>query len=202
MASKGTTTPPHSTVKSPASPPAYMGTSGVKHHLVVDVVLRVMLFATALVSIIVMVTSKQTKLIPVAPGLVIPLDAKFNQSPSFIYYVAALSVACLHSIITGVISILALIKQKGSSTGVLCHFVILDAMLLGIMTSATGAAGAVAYIGFKGNSHTRWNKVCDIYDSFCGHVAASVALSALPSVALILLVWLSVYVLSKKIARR
>ncbi|XP_024961555.1 CASP-like protein 1 [Cynara cardunculus var. scolymus] len=202
MASKSTTTPPHSTVKSPASPPSYMGASGLKHHVVVDVVLRVMLFATTLVGVFVMVTSKQTKMIPVAPGLVIPLDAKFTQSPAFIYYVAALSVACLYSVITGVLSILALIKRKGSSAEVLFHFVILDALLLAIMASATGAAGAVAYIGFKGNSHTRWNKVCDIYDSFCGHVAASVVLSALPSVALLLLVWLSVFVLSKKITRQ
>ncbi|KVH88534.1 Uncharacterized protein family UPF0497, trans-membrane plant [Cynara cardunculus var. scolymus] len=189
MASKSTTTPPHSTVKSPASPPSYMGASGLKHHVVVDVVLRVMLFATTLVGVFVMVTSKQTKMIPVAPGLVIPLDAKFTQSPAFI-------------VITGVLSILALIKRKGSSAEVLFHFVILDALLLAIMASATGAAGAVAYIGFKGNSHTRWNKVCDIYDSFCGHVAASVVLSALPSVALLLLVWLSVFVLSKKITRQ
>lgn len=60
------------------------GTGGhVKNHAVVDVVLRGVLFATALVAIIVMVKGKQTTLVPVAPGLAIPMDAKFNQLPAF-----------------------------------------------------------------------------------------------------------------------
>lgn len=51
--------------------------------LVADVALRVLLFATALAAIIVMVTSEQTKMIPVAPGKVIARAAKFNHSPAF-----------------------------------------------------------------------------------------------------------------------
>ncbi|KAJ0477538.1 putative casparian strip membrane protein [Helianthus annuus] len=74
-----------STIDTPEAPlkssgaPEYSSTKG----LVVDVALRVLLFATALVAIIVMVTSKQTKMIPVAPGLVVPMTAKFTQSPAF-----------------------------------------------------------------------------------------------------------------------
>ncbi|KAJ0475400.1 putative casparian strip membrane protein [Helianthus annuus] len=74
------------------------------------------------------------------------------------------------------------------------------ALLLGIMASATGAAG-VGYIGFKGNNHAGWTKICNVYGSFCRHIAASIAVSLLPSVALLLLVWFSVFVLSKKISR-
>ncbi|KAK9065579.1 hypothetical protein SSX86_014980 [Deinandra increscens subsp. villosa] len=169
--------------------------------LVVDVALRVLLFATALVAVIIMVTSKQTKMIPVAPGLVVPLDAKFDHSPAFIYFVAALSVACLYSIITGVLSVFALMRG-GSSTKMQFHFVMFDALLLGIVAAATGAAGGVAYIGLKGNSHTRWNKICNTYGSFCFHFASSILLSLVSSITLLLLVWLSIYVLSKKIARR
>ncbi|KAI3756082.1 hypothetical protein L1987_55895 [Smallanthus sonchifolius] len=197
-------TPPHSTipVKSPES--EYKGAAGtgeVKNHGLVDVALRVMFFITSLIGIIVMCGSKQTKLIPVAPGLAIPMSAKFSQSPAFIYFVLALSVACLYSVITCVLSVLLLLKPKGSSTGLLFHFLVLDAIMLAIMASATGAAGAVAYIGFKGNSHTRWNEVCNVFDSFCGHIAGSVSLSLLPSVSLLLLIWLSGFVLSKKIVR-
>ncbi|KAL8195762.1 hypothetical protein R6Q57_025515 [Mikania cordata] len=125
---------------------------------VADVGLRFLLFATALVALVVMVTSKQSKLITLAPGFSIPFVAKFSQSPAFIYLVAALSVACLYSIITGVVSVLVLMKRGGSATKLQFHFVILDALLLGIMAAATGAAGGVGYIGYKGNTHTQWRK--------------------------------------------
>ncbi|KAK9063861.1 hypothetical protein SSX86_017733 [Deinandra increscens subsp. villosa] len=198
--------PSHSTmsVESPAPAPEYKSSTGpgaTKNHVVVDVVLRVILFATALVAVIVMVTSNQTKLIPVAPGMAIPMAAKFNQSPAFIYYVAALSVACFYSIITGLLSVLALVKRTGGSPKMVFHFVLLDALLLGIMASATGAAGGVGYIGYKGNKHTRWSKICNVYGSFCSHIAASAIVSLLPSMALVLLVWVSVFALSKKITR-
>ncbi|XP_076917950.1 CASP-like protein 1 [Bidens hawaiensis] len=196
--------PSHSpvSVDMPAPEPDYkggMGTgagAGVKYHVVIDVVLRVVLFATALVAVIVMVTSKQTKLIPVAQGMTVSMVANFNQSPAFIYYVAALSVACLCGIITGAF---ALVNLKRGSTKLMFHIAILDTLLLGILASATGAAGAVGYIGYKGNSHTRWNKVCNVFGTFCGHIAGSVSLSLLPPLALLLLVWLSFSVFSKKI---
>lgn len=70
---------PEEPLKSSAPRVDYNNSKG----LVVGVALRVLLFATALVALIVMVTSKQTKMIPVAPGLAVPLDAKFNQSPAF-----------------------------------------------------------------------------------------------------------------------
>ncbi|XP_076882610.1 CASP-like protein 1 [Bidens hawaiensis] len=199
--------PSHSTISVESPAPAHKfstgtGTGSAKNHVVIDVVLRSMLFATAFVALIIMVTSKQTKLIPVAPGFAIPMVAKFNQSPALIYYVAALSVVCFYSIITGLLSVLALVKMiTEGSTKMLLHFVILDALLLGIMASATGAAGGVGYIGFKGNKHTRWNKICNVYGSFCGHIAGSITVSLLPSIALLLLVWVSVFALSKKISR-
>ncbi|KAI7752997.1 hypothetical protein M8C21_022947 [Ambrosia artemisiifolia] len=187
---------PEVPLKSSAAP-EYNSTKG----LVVDVALRVLLFAAALVAIIVLVTSKQTKLIPVAPGLAVPLAAKFTQSPAFIYFIAALSVACLYSIITVALSVLALMRG-GVSTKMQFQFVMFDALLLGIVAAATGAAGGVSYVAFKGNSHTRWNKICNTYDSFCFHIASSLLLSLISSIALLLLVWLSLYVLSKKIASR
>ena len=75
-------------------------------------------------------------------------------------------------------------------------------LLLSIVVAATGAAGAVAYIGIKGNSHTNWNKICHTYDSYCFHVSAALILSLISSITLLLLIRLSVYVLSMKIARR
>lgn len=75
-------------------------------------------------------------------------------------------------------------------------------LLLGIVASATGASAGVGYIGLKGNSHSGYNKICNRFDTYCLHTGASILLSLIASITLLLLVWLSGYTLSKKIARR
>ncbi|KAI3703671.1 hypothetical protein L1987_73863 [Smallanthus sonchifolius] len=193
-----TTAPPHATVDVEI-PVKWSG--GRKNHVIVDVALRALLFVTGLVAIIVMVTSKQSKMIRISPVMAIPLDANWNQSPAYIYYVAAHCVACLYSIITGASSVLALKKIGESSEKLQPYFVILDSLLLGIISSAVGAGAAVAYIGIKGNSHSRWNEICDMFGSFCHHVGVSIFMSLISTVTLLLLVWLSFYALTKKIMK-
>ncbi|CAA3027342.1 CASP 1 [Olea europaea subsp. europaea] len=182
-------------VKTPAASPS------TDCFALADVVLRFLLFASALVAVVVMVTSKQTEKFPILPfpPFLVALPAKFTHSPAFIYFVAALSVAGLYGIITTLLSFYALLKP-GCCPTVLSHFVIFD-LLLGIVAAATGAAGGVAYIGLKGNSHVGWKKVCNVYDEFCRHLGASIAVSLFGSIVLVLLVLLSVYSLSKKIPK-
>lgn len=63
--------------------------------------------------------------------------------------------------------------------------------MAGVLAAATGAGGGVAYIGLKGNSHVRWNKICGVYDNFCRHVGSAVGVSLIASIVLVLLVILS-----------
>lgn len=73
-------------VKWSAQPPEYKasnGADGVKNHVAVDAALRVVVFAAGLAAIIVMVTSKQSKMIPISPTMIIPLDANWDQSPAY-----------------------------------------------------------------------------------------------------------------------
>ncbi|XP_076891530.1 CASP-like protein 1 [Bidens hawaiensis] len=172
-----------------------------KKHAVVDMALRVFLFATALASVIVMVTSEETKQIPVAPGITISRTAKFSSSPPLVYHVAALSVAAFYSFITCVISILVMMKPCGNSKKLKFRLVILDSLLLGIMAAAMGATIGVAYITLKGTSHSENDKFCDTYGSYCFHFATAILMSFIVSITLLPLIWLSVYVLSK-IARK
>ncbi|GKG06313.1 hypothetical protein Tco_0326399, partial [Tanacetum coccineum] len=51
-----------------------------KNHGVIDAVLRALVCVTGLAAIIVIVTSKQSKMLPVSPTMVINIDAKYNQS--------------------------------------------------------------------------------------------------------------------------
>ncbi|RRT50785.1 hypothetical protein B296_00051521 [Ensete ventricosum] len=71
-------------------------------------------------------------------------------------------------------------------------------VMAGVMASATGTAGSVAYLGLKGNSHVNWNKVCNVYDKFCRHVGSSAALSLVASAVLVSLVVLSSYSLYRR----
>lgn len=66
------------------------------------------------------------------------------------------------------------------------------------MASATGAAGFVAYIGLKGNSHVNWSKVYNVYGKFCRHIGSSITISLVASILLGLLVVPSAYSLHRR----
>ncbi|CAH9061650.1 unnamed protein product, partial [Cuscuta epithymum] len=105
------------------------------YYPVVVALLRLLLFVSLAVAVMVMVSSKQTY-------VVVPFEAtlaaKFSYSPAFIYFVAALSVAGFYSIISTVLSFYNLIVKPASCPMLMSHFVILDVLMLGIVASATG----------------------------------------------------------------
>ncbi|XWS39068.1 hypothetical protein CRYUN_Cryun18bG0018400 [Craigia yunnanensis] len=197
--------PEAETTKPVASPPKPEAPAAAAkcpfNYSVVDVALRVLLLAATVSSVVVMVTSKQTKLVPV-PGLPtiarVPVPAKFNHSPAFIYFIAALSATGLYSIITILASVLLVLKPIYSKSFLLV-FAFLDVVFVGIVASATGAAGGVAYIGLKGNSHVGWTKICNVYGKFCRHIGSSVALALFAAIVLVLLSMMSTFTLYKKI---
>ncbi|KAI4363595.1 hypothetical protein MLD38_019797 [Melastoma candidum] len=115
--------------------------------------LRVLLFASTLALVVVAVTSKQTVSVTVAGiPFPVPLLAKFTQSPVFIYFVAAMSVACLYSLITALAAITFVVKKPVSRARSLLFLLIWDAVMLELVASATGTAGGVGYIAWKGNT--------------------------------------------------
>ncbi|KAF8082765.1 hypothetical protein N665_0808s0002 [Sinapis alba] len=164
----------------------------------IQVVLRLFLFAATLTSIVVMVTSNQSKTIP---GFPVPrqANAKFTHSPAFIYFVVALSVACFYSILSTLATVSAFKKPSSCSAILLLNLAIMDAVMVGIVASATGASGGVAYIGLKGNKNVQWREICDIFDTFCRHVGGAIAVSLVASIILLLLSIISVLSLYKRI---
>ncbi|OWM71280.1 CASP-like protein 1 isoform X1 [Punica granatum] len=184
--------PPKAEREAPPPPPP------INTCILVDGILRLLVFAAALAAVVVIATSDQTEAVPVPGQGSQRVEAKFTQSPALIYFVVAWSVTGLHFLITGFESILSLFRPVLPK---ICRLflLIVDVVLLGIVASATGTAGAVGYIGLKGNSHVRWNKICGVYDTFCDHLAASLALSLFGSVILVILIILSVLSLYKKI---
>ncbi|XP_074307141.1 CASP-like protein 1D1 [Silene latifolia] len=168
--------------------------------MVIDVGLRFLLLASCIVAVVVMATSKQTAMVPVPglPGITIPLPAKFTNSPAFIYFLVALSVTGLYSIIT-LITSLSFISKPTIPPKIFLILAVHDVLILGIVAAATGAAGSVGYIGLKGNSHVNWGKICNVYDKFCRYLGTSVFLALFASVLLVILVILNAFSLYKRI---
>lgn len=181
--------------KAEAPPPP----AGPPHVARLLTALRGLLFALTLIALLVMVFSKQTREDPFpGPFSGAPAEAKFDNYPAFIYFVVAFSVACLYSIITALASISVVLKPAFSASFLL-FFVVWDVVMLGLVASATGTAGGVAYIWLKGNSHERRDEFCNVYDKFCQHLETSFAVSILAALVLILLIILSILSLQKKI---
>lgn len=164
----------------------------------IDLSLRLLLFATTVVAIAVMVSSEETKSIIGLFPFPIRRAAKFNYSPALIYFVVALSVACLYSILSICASIFAILKPPPSDL-LLLLLAFLDALMVGVCASATGAGASIAYVGLKGNSHVRWMKICNIYSKFCRHAVSSITMSLVASIILVLLVLLSAFALYRRI---
>ncbi|CAN6203651.1 unnamed protein product [Urochloa humidicola] len=159
-----------------------------------ELALRSLLFAATLAGLVVLATAKQTVLFPVTlpqlPQVIfVSMPAKFKDSPALIYLLVALCVTCLYSLLT------ALSSFKPSTAKTLFLLLLLDVFYAAVMASATGSAGGVAWIGLKGNSHTRWNKICNTYGKFCRHIGAAVFLA---SIVLVLLAALNAYSLYRR----
>ncbi|OIW19574.1 hypothetical protein TanjilG_18384 [Lupinus angustifolius] len=71
-----------------------------------------------------MVTGNQTELV-LYQGIPVPQPAKFRYSPAFVYFVAALSVSGLYSIITTLAS-LSVVNKPHLKTKLLLHFIFFD----------------------------------------------------------------------------
>ncbi|XP_028751652.1 CASP-like protein 1D2 [Neltuma alba] len=174
---------------------AYSSAPAGKDFFTFDVILRFLLFASSLVAVVVIATGDQTEM--VGPR---EREANFKNSPAFIYFLVAFSVSGLYSIVTFLASI-SVLRKPDLKLKFLLHFLFWDALILGIIASATGTAGGVAYVGLKGNSHVNWGKICNVYDKFCRHIAGSLAVALFGSVVTVLLIWLSAYSLHSRVPK-
>ncbi|KAI4372481.1 hypothetical protein MLD38_010705 [Melastoma candidum] len=162
--------------------------------------LRIVLFALGLTSVVVMLQSKQTVYVSV-PGVPypVPVQAKWTQSPAFVYFVVAMSIVGLYGLITAIAALCFALKKTASRAGALLVYLIWDVVMLGLVASTAGTAGATAYIGFEGNKNAGWAKICDVYGTFCHRVAASIIISLIAGIVLIILIILSAHSLHRRV---
>ncbi|MCL7042736.1 hypothetical protein MKW94_015721 [Papaver nudicaule] len=143
---------------------------------------RKLLFWTVFVAAIVIHTSKQT----VDNSSDGSKTTKYTNYPAYKYLLAVLWIVFAYTFFASINAMIC--GAYGNKFFI--QVLMWDAMILTLMASATGTAGAVLYIGTKGNSHDGWSETCNVFDKFCRHMWASFGLSIF---ACFLLVWIIVY---------
>ncbi|KAK4768308.1 hypothetical protein SAY87_003449 [Trapa incisa] len=131
--------------------------------------LRVIAFLATASATLVMALNKETKKLVVATigstPITATLTAKFQHSPAFVFFVIANANASFHNLLMiGV----ELGGRKFDHKGLRLLFVaVLDMLTVVLASSGDGAATFMADLGKRGNSHARWNKICDKFDHYC-----------------------------------
>nr|XP_043608900.1 CASP-like protein 1B2 [Erigeron canadensis] len=165
----------------------------------VIILLRVVaLFATATATIV-MALNKETHTFAVATignsPVKIALTAKFQHTPANVMFVIANGLATLHSLL---MLLLTFVNHKNDFKGL--RFVIVAALDMITIAIVSGAATAVAFMGElarDGNSHARWNKVCDNFDRFCDQASGAMLASYIGILFMMLVNMLNVFELGR-----
>ncbi|KAK4855665.1 hypothetical protein QYF36_009549 [Acer negundo] len=158
---------------------------------ILDMVLRALALILTLAAAIVIGTDKQTEIVPIKiiatlPPVSVPVSARWHYLSAFTYHLVTNAIACAYA----AISLLLVLANKCGKCrgGRVIVIIVLDLTTVALLSSSIGAAGGVGLIGYRGNSHVQWRKVCDVFGKFCDRVAVSLLLSLLGSLAFFLLV--------------
>ncbi|KAL2534592.1 CASP-like protein 1E1 [Abeliophyllum distichum] len=154
-----------------------------------DFVLRFLALALTLVATVLVGVDKQTKIVPFTlvstlPPVNVPVTAKWHYMSAFVYFVVANAIACAYAAIS---LLLTLAGKKGLTVVI----IVFDLVMVALLHSSGGAALAVGLLGYEGNSHVQWKKVCGVFGKFCNQMAIGIGLSLLGSSLFFLLVILA-----------
>ncbi|XAR54593.1 hypothetical protein NMG60_11029803 [Bertholletia excelsa] len=155
-------------------------------------VLRLMALVLTLLAAVLLAVDRQTKVVPIRvistlPPVHVPITAKSHYLSAFVYFVVVNAVACAYVAFSLVLTLAA----SGGKRGLTLMITILDLVMVGLIFSGNGAAGAIGVIGYEGNSRVRWNKVCNVFSKFCHLVAIALISSLLGGVMFLWLIILA-----------
>eukprot|EP00253_Pinus_taeda_P005323 PITA_05323 len=161
---------------------------------VVDVILRLLAIGCTFSAAIVMGTNKQMVMLPIIG----PWPAKYQYSPAFVFFVVANAVACGYTLISFIFSVTGNFASSTLSDFLLS---VTDLVMVALVSAGFSAAAAIAYVGYKGNSHTQWGKICGIYDRFCNHVIGALTASFVSLIILLVLTVMNIYSIYRRTSR-
>lgn len=165
-----------------------------------DLILRLLAIGATISAAIVMGTNKQTKIIPVGLGpggvpILAPLSAKYHYSPAFIFFVVANAVACGYTVLSLIPSVAGKLAARSGAYPNASAFLlaVFDLVMVALVSAGASAAAAIGYVGYKGNSHTNWLKICNNFDRFCHHTAGAIVISFVGDIIFMILTIMSIY---------
>ncbi|EYU43899.1 hypothetical protein MIMGU_mgv1a014325mg [Erythranthe guttata] len=164
-----------------------------------DVVLRFLALALTLTAAVVLGVDKQNTtvavtLVPTLPPVNVPVTAKWHHLSAFVFFVVANAIACAHA----AISLALTLANRSGKKGITMIVVLFDLVMVALLFSGVGAAASIGVMGFEGNSHVQWKKVCNVFGKFCHQAAAAIGLSGVAALVFFLLVALATWNLHKK----
>ncbi|PIM98161.1 hypothetical protein CDL12_29360 [Handroanthus impetiginosus] len=136
-------------------------------------------------------TTVAVTLIPLLPAVDVQVIAKWHYLSAFVYFLVANIIACVYATIS-------LLLRLSGKRAIAMMILVFDVMIVALLFSSIGAALAIGIIGYKGNSHVRWQKVCNFVGRFCRQSAAAIGLSCVASLIFFLLVLIGILKLYKK----
>ncbi|KAK1438282.1 hypothetical protein QVD17_04089 [Tagetes erecta] len=165
-----------------------------------DLAVRVLALVLTLAAAVVLGVNRQTTtvsvtIVPSLPPVNLPVTAKWLHMSAFVYLVITNAIACFYT----AVSLILTLATKGGIKKVSMIVTVLDLVVMALLFSAIGASGAVGLIGYQGNSHVQWQKVCNVFDKFCHQVTGALVLSFIAAVAYLLLVVLAIFNVYKKL---
>uniref|UniRef100_A0A1D1ZIW8 CASP-like protein n=1 Tax=Anthurium amnicola TaxID=1678845 RepID=A0A1D1ZIW8_9ARAE len=177
----------------------YQGGGAGRHSRAADNALRVAGVAATLVAAVLMGVNKQDKTVPFQlepsiPPIPVTVTAKTSYLSAFVYFVVVNAIACAYAALSLLLSTATGGGRRGANTALFVG----DLAMVVLLLSGNGAAAAIGVVGRYGNSHVRWNKVCDVFGKFCAHVTVSVGVSLLGSLAFALLVLMAFFSLHRR----
>ncbi|CAI9090416.1 OLC1v1023131C1 [Oldenlandia corymbosa var. corymbosa] len=120
------------------------------------------------------------------------VTAKFQHTPAFVFFVIANAMASFHNLLMLIVEFTG---HKFDFKG-LRHLLvpILDMLNVALISAGAGAAVFMGELGRNGNSHARWNKICDKFDTYCNHASGAIIASL---AGLILMIIINVVSIAK-----
>lgn len=110
------------------------------------------------------------------------------------YFVVSNAIACSYA----ALSLLLSVGNSKGNKGFGLAITVMDLVMVALLFSSNGAAGAIGLMGYEGNSRVRWGKVCNVFGKFCNQVAVALGLSFFGGLAFFLLVVMAAFALNKR----
>ncbi|KAL6009089.1 hypothetical protein ACLOJK_022316 [Asimina triloba] len=160
---------------------------------ILDFVLRLVAIVGTIGSAIAMGTTDET--LPFFTQF-IRFKARYDDLPSFTFFVVANAVVCGYLVLTLPLSFFHIFRSGARATRLVLIF--FDTAMLALLTAGASAAAAIVYLAHKGNARANWFAICQQFNSFCQRISGSLIGSFGGMILLVLIILLSAAALSRR----